>query len=415
MVKRARMSFQTVLSVVLGALCFYCAANVGFATENAAENARVTGRWNWLDSRSDAAPSLSPDALPWFAAPTKRPPTCSSPRPSWFDALELAETAELTPCHDYVLSTFAATSELIRIQTKADDAPEEIVTIYRGANISNLSIAPFGKRVFAYACGGWGEQSEQNADADKPGFSVGSWGGGLGQDWNLFGHGIVGYGLQGNETKLKPKARGVYQSSMSTFAGYLHMSIFDALWRFDTTFGMSRNWQRQRLLSGDSFNSFTTSQWLLDLEFGARYDRGYTRIEPFINGRILNLTEPSKAEKYLTTKSYTADYSDASYRLKLGSRFSWEHETILATLKPYLLAAWAHEFGDREIYTIGDSSPFPVAMRYGTHAMARDRLDLGGGVSAAMRETLDLYFQYDVEFATDYVDYLFFDKKKKKF
>ena len=112
---------------------------------------------------------------------------------------------------------------------------------------------------------------------------------------------------------------------MSTFAGYLHMSIFDALWRFDTTFGMSRNWQRQRLLSGDSFNSFTTSQWLLDLEFGARYDRGYTRIEPFINGRILNLTEPRKAEKYLTTKSYTTVNKYYNGKLEIRSKDNNPH------------------------------------------------------------------------------------------
>ena len=47
--------------------------------------------------------------------------------------------------------------------------------------------------------------------------------------------------------------------------------------------------------------------------------------------------------------------------------------------------------------------------------MARDRLDLGGGLEAAMRQTLDLYFQYDVEFADDYVAYLFFAGLNKKF
>ena len=91
------------------------------------------------------------------------------------------------------------------------------------------------------------------------------------------------------------------------------------------------------------------------------------------------------------------------------------HATPLATLKPYLLASWAHEFGKREIYTAGESSPFPIAMRYGTHKMARDRLDLGGGIEAALRDTLDLYIQYDVVFAKEYSEYLIFTGFNKKF
>ncbi|MDO5308465.1 MAG: autotransporter domain-containing protein, partial [Planctomycetia bacterium] len=106
---------------------------------------------------------------------------------------------------------------------------------------------------------------------------------------------------------------------------------------------------------------------------------------------------------------------DASYRLKVGSRFSWETDMTLATVKPYLLATWSHEFGKREIYVLGDSSPCPIAYRYGAHRMARDKIDLGGGVAAALRDTLDLYAQYNVELAKEYAGYYVIAGFNKKF
>lgn len=376
--KRARKCIPIVLRVLFGILCLLGSAPHSFA-------ANIQGRWRWVDAR---------DSEPYEAFP------------ALFESISRDFSVNFNAAQ--VFSPRALDG--VRAETN-----EFVETIYRGGALSTLAIAPYGKRVFAYSNGAWGTQDAQNSDDDKPGFSIGSWGGGVGKDWNLFGHGIAGFGLQGNETKIKPRDGGVYKTSINTFAGYLHLSVFDALWRVDARLGMARNRQKQRLLESGALNSFSTTQWLLDLEFGARFDKGYTRVEPFVNFRILNLDEPKKAEKYLTSSTYASEFSDASYRLKLGSRFSWERETALATLKPYLLVAWARELGKREIYTIGDNSPFPVAARFGTHRMAPDRLDLGGGVAAAMRETLDLYFQYDVEFAKEYVDYLFFAGLNKKF
>ncbi|MBQ1277526.1 MAG: autotransporter outer membrane beta-barrel domain-containing protein, partial [Thermoguttaceae bacterium] len=140
-----------------------------------------------------------------------------------------------------------------------------------------------------------------------------------------------------------------------------------------------------------------------------------TRIEPLIGLRVLTLQEPTDAERRLASNGRPNDYADASYRLKLGSRFSWEYATHLATLKPYLTATWAHEFGDRALYAVGENTPFPIAYRYARHKMARDRLDLGGGVDAALRDTVDVFFRYDVEFAKEYSNYLFYAGFHKKF
>ena len=353
------------------------------------------GRWRWIDEApedSNAAPLFAIDSPPIFLP------------------LE-------TPIEDVVPSLddlpTPSPSSFVPNPLLEDDVATEYV--YRALNMSSLKIAPYGKRVFGYLDGSIARQDALNSRNDQPGFNAKSWGGGLGGDWNVLDHGVIGYGVHGASTTVKPKNGGAYSESIDSLAGNLRLGVYGALWRFDALFGIGRNWVDQFEYATGARNKFTSSQWLLDFEFGARFDKGYTRIDPFVNFRVLTLNEPRGAEAFLRTKDYTTSFADSSFRAKLGSRVSWEHATPLATLKPYLLASWAHEFGKREIYTAGESSPFPIAMRYGAHKMARDRLDLGGGLEAALRDTLDLYIQYDVVFAKEYSEYLIFTGFNKKF
>lgn len=285
--------------------------------------------------------------------------------------------------------------------------------IIRGGYISNLPIEPFRGRVFAYADASWGKQSEQNDDLFASGFDVASFGGGVGQDWRLSKNAIWGLGFQGRNIQLDPAA-SIYESEIDSLAGFLRLSLFGPLWRFDLSIGAAKNWNEQSLGVKDVVK-FSSSQWNYEAEFGVRFDKGYTRVEPLVGLRVLTLQEPTDAERRLASNGRPNDYADASYRLKLGSRFSWEYATHLATLKPYLTATWAHEFGDRALYTVGENTPFPIAYRYARHKMARDRLDLGGGVDAALRDTVDVFFRYDVEFAKEYSNYLFHAGFHKKF
>lgn len=352
-------------------------------------------RWRWIDEApedSNVAPLFAIDSPPIFLP-------LETPIENVVPSLEDLPTPSL--------SSFVPNPLL------EDDVATEYV--YRALNMSSLKIAPYGKRVFGYLDGSIARQDALNSRNDQPGFNAKSWGGGLGGDWNVLDHGVIGYGVHGASTTVKPKNGGAYSESIDSLAGNLRLGVYGALWRFDALFGIGRNWVDQFEYATGARNKFTSSQWLLDFEFGARFDKGYTRIDPFVNFRVLTLNEPRGAEAFLTTKDYTTSFADSSFRAKLGSRVSWEHATPLATLKPYLLASWAHEFGKREIYTAGESSPFPIAMRYGAHKMARDRLDLGGGLEAALRDTLDLYIQYDVVFAKEYSEYLIFTGFNKKF
>lgn len=285
--------------------------------------------------------------------------------------------------------------------------------IVRGGYLSSLPIEPFRGRAFAYADASWGKQAEQSDDPFASGFNVASFGGGVGQDWRLTKNAIWGAGIQGRNIQLDP-AKSIYESEIDSLAGFLRLSLFGPLWRLDLSIGAAQNWNEQSF-GGKDVTKYSSTQWNYEAEFGVRFDKGYTRVEPLVSVRVLTLSEPAEAERRLVAFGRPDDYADASYRLKLGSRFSWEYATHLATLKPYLSATWAHEFGDRALYTVGENSPFPIVYRFARHKMARDRLDLGGGVDAALRDTVDVFFRYDVEFAKEYTNYLFYAGFHKKF
>lgn len=390
---RPKKNQPKTLWVLIGAAALFVA--LAPIAQLRAQQIANDGRWRWIDEApedSNAAPLFAIDSPPIFLP-------LETPIEDVVPSLEDLPTPSL--------SSFVPNPLL------EDDVATEYV--YRALNMSSLKIAPYGKRVFGYLDGSIARQDALNSRNDQPGFNAKSWGGGLGGDWNVLDHGVIGYGVHGASTTVKPKNGGAYSESIDSLAGNLRLGVYGALWRFDALFGIGRNWVDQFEYATGARNKFTSSQWLLDFEFGARFDKGYTRIDPFVNFRVLTLNEPRGAEAFLRTKDYTTSFADSSFRAKLGSRVSWEHATPLATLKPYLLASWAHEFGKREIYTAGESSPFPIAMRYGAHKMARDRLDLGGGIEAALRDTLDLYIQYDVVFAKEYSEYLIFTGFNKKF
>ena len=364
-----------------------------------------------LFPRNDDATNV----LPSFGAPSARPavlcelagiPSVSSKRnerASWE-----------TPSFAAPFSSSAYSPSFVPTALNAPSTqPAQTSSIVRGGYISNLPIEPFRGRVFAYADASWGKQSEQSSDPFASGFDVATFGGGVGQDWRLSKNAIWGLGFQGRNVRLEPAA-SIYESEIDSLAGFLRLSLFGPLWRVDLSIGAAKNWNEQSLGVND-VTKFSSSQWNYEAEFGVRFDKGYTRVEPLIGLRVLTLQEPTDAERRLASNGRPNDYADASYRLKLGSRFSWEYATHLATLKPYLTAIWAHEFGDRALYTVGENTPFPIAYRYARHKMARDRLDLGGGVDAALRETVDVFFRYDVEFAQDYSNYLFYAGFHKKF
>ncbi|MBQ9873386.1 MAG: autotransporter outer membrane beta-barrel domain-containing protein [Thermoguttaceae bacterium] len=287
--------------------------------------------------------------------------------------------------------------------------------IYRGANLSALVVAPYRGRFVGNGFGAWATQEGQGNSPDVGGFDVGSYGGSLGQDWRLTDYLIWGYGVQGARTKLDAKHSGSYDESLNTVAGFARMSVFDALWRVDLAYGIGRSYARQTQIATGLIDKYRSTEWFFESEFGAKFDKGYTRIEPRLNFRALSLVEPGAAELFLTDREFVKDFSGTSYQTKIGSRFSWEIDVLLGIAKPYLDVDWIHEFGNRSIYTIGDDAAVPIAYRQGSHKMGRDRIDVGAGVDFALRDQFDVYLKYDVKLAKEYSGHFFFAGFNKKY
>ncbi len=307
-------------------------------------------------------------------------------------------------------SVLSQCADVLKEPSSTDDQ-----LIARGANLSALSVAPYRGRVFGCAFGSWGTQEEQSRAVDAGGFNVGSYGGVLGQDWTLTDYFLWGYGVQGAQTTLNAKNPSSYDMTVDSVAGFLHMSVFDALWRVDLLYGNAKNYARQTKIDSGAKGRFSTTEWYFESEFGAKFDRGYTRVEPRVNLRILSLVEPEKGERFFVSNERPKEFSDTSYRLRIGSLFSWEYATALGVAKPYITVDWSHEFGSRAIYAIDDQAPIPVAYRHAGHKKARDQIDLGTGLDYALRDTFDVFVKYDVGMAKGYVDYLFFAGFNKKY
>ncbi len=357
------------------------------------------------DAFSPVSPSSPTCPLPAFSLDDLFSPSSPPYRSSLF--CELAGI-DVSPLDSPRFADFTETASFASFDENASTA-----RIERGAYLSNLPIVPFRGRFFVYGDASWGSQDKQNESPYASGFKVASFGGGVGQDWRLTKNAIWGYGFQGRNVRLDPDA-SIYEAEIDSFAGFLHLSLFGPLWRLDLSIGAGKSWNAQSESAFDALK-YSSTQWNYEAEFGVRFDKGYTRVEPLVNFRVMTLQEPADAERRFVLVGRPSDYSDASYRLKLGSRFAWEYATHVATLKPFLTATWNHEFGDRALYVSGENTPFPILYRYAKHRMARDRLDLGGGVDAALRDTVDLFFRYDVEFAKEYANYLFYAGFHKKF
>lgn len=297
----------------------------------------------------------------------------------------------------------------------ASERVNESVFITRGADLSLLPIEPYRGRVFGYGFASLGAQDSQGNSTDNGGFDVNSYGGALGQDFSLTDYLIWGYGIQGTQTNVESKRTDSYDARLDTLAGFLRLSVFEALWHIDMLYGAARNWETQTRLNDGAQSTFASTQWFFESEFGARLDKGYTRIEPRLNLRVMSLIEPTQAEQFYASNVYQHDFSGVSYRMKVGSRFSWEYAIDYGLFKPFLSVDWLHEFGNSAIYTINEQAPAPVAYRVAKHRAPRDRMELGGGIQYALRDSFDVYIQYEVEIANSYADQLFYAGFNKKF
>lgn len=277
-------------------------------------------------------------------------------------------------------------------------APYAFSSVVRGT-ISEMKIDPFKWRAMGDLYGEWANL-DGTGWGTGGGFSTNVFGGTAGAD-RLFGKNVV-MGLQaGGATIDLDGAGGRIDGDISSYSGLARMGLFGDLWYWDFSLGIGQNRNRQDIVDSGVSESlrFTQTQWNYDTQLGLKIRRGYTRIEPFFGFRYIYLGDGDDVMPQ--TDRYRNDVAYA-YRSRLGARLAWEYTTYIATLKPQLWGMWAHEYGDDAVFTTDETLAFPTAWRFGSNTMPRDRLLLGAGISAAMRDMLDLWFRYNSTIAGDY-------------
>lgn len=300
---------------------------------------------------------------------------------------------------DALFSTPLNMNTAMETSKTADDPAE---TILRG-NFSSLKITPFAWRAVGNLYGEW-SSLDGSGSGTASGFSSAVFGGSIGADRQFGKNIIAGFKLGGTDIALAPDDSR-YDGTVSSFHGLADIELAGNLWFWNLGVGVGQNRNRFEFPVGEGTGSVkrTATQWNYQTELGLRFRRGYTKIEPFFGMRYINLD--GAPGDLAPNDSILSDDIVGSVRSMAGSRFHWEYATYIATLKPSLWGAWVHEYNDRNVFTTIDTLDFPVAWRIGDHRLPADRVILGAGMAAALRDMADIWLRYDSTLSANYSAY----------
>ncbi len=280
--------------------------------------------------------------------------------------------------------------------------------IIRG-NFSHLKIAPFSFRVVGTTFGEWDDFSGSGKDLSG-GFQSSVYGMTLGAD-RLFGENIlIGAHAIAGQVDIDPE-NADYRGGITAVGGVARMGLFGPLWYWDLSLGGSGNRNRATYpRDGVSVREKkNVTQMNYQTELGLKIKSGFTRVEPFLGFRYIYLSDGGVDLTPSQSLFPTIEKEGLhSYRTLLGSRFLWEYAGYIATYRPFLQGFWVHEFGDETVWTASDAFLYPIAGEYGGFSFPKDRAVIGVGVSAALRDMVDLFINYNSSFAQDYLTYSLF-------
>ena len=305
-----------------------------------------------------------------------------------------------------LLLLFLAVSapDLCRAQTGGDWPFPAVPEVARG-NFADLDIAPFRMRVVGTGYGLWGDYTEETpGGGPDQGFKTSAWGGTLGADWLLTENCLAGLHAASGEVNINPEVPG-WDGSITSVGGAARLSLSETRWYWDLSLGVGRNRNRaESLLEGNPYREKKDlTQVNYQTEFGLKTSSGFTRIEPFAGFRYITLSAGGLNPYNPLAEGYTL--APDSARSMLGCRFAWEYATPISTIRPRLKGAWIHEFADRSVFVTDDGFLFPIAGQFGGETFSRDRGVLGAGVSSALRDMVDLFFDYSYTFAPGDLSY----------
>ncbi len=271
--------------------------------------------------------------------------------------------------------------------------------LFRG-NLTEFKIEdPYHLRANGRLFGEWSHLEGRDYQF-QDGFSSSAFGGSLGIDKKLGPSVIIGGRLGGTTIKIDPENPD-YDALISNIFGVGNLGLSGDLWYWDFSLGVGRNKNRNEKKSEHYRTSFHQTQWNYGTELGTKIRSGYTKIEPYISFRYSALSD-GENDPFLGEDPLFSSDSTQSYKSALGVRFAWDYATFIAHLKPTIWGAWSHEYGDKELFVTNDQGDFPLLWRHGDYTLARDHGQLGVGVAAALRNMVDLWLNYNADFANRY-------------
>jgi uncharacterized protein with beta-barrel porin domain len=179
------------------------------------------------------------------------------------------------------------------------------------------------------------------------------------------------------------------KENISNGHGHLYFrTIFRRIY-FDVECGIG-------LGDGSQFNhnglpQHTKLQWNFQIETGTWWEEGLTKIEPFLLLQHALLRE----------KSLHCDKSAAI----AGVRCSWQSEGLFAVSTPRIYGGLICDFGDSGVAATSLFSDSPAIFITQNRQITRTRFFGGCGTTASMGSTLEVYFRYTAEAASNYTSH----------
>lgn len=191
---------------------------------------------------------------------------------------------------------------------------------------------------------------------------------------------LHGFSLSGSETNVSAalwnrQAFTVKPDFSSMFgSGYFRWTLRN--FYVDAESGLGYN-EASRPLS-------SATQWYVNGEVGTWRGHGLGKIEPYLG---------------LRHSALDAD-SDSKTTLIGGIRYSWKTSGALSVTSPRFYGGVIQELGGRNVMDTGLFVDSPAVFSVQGYRTAETRLFFGGGLSASLGTSLDLYFRYTAETAS---------------
>lgn len=192
---------------------------------------------------------------------------------------------------------------------------------------------------------------------------------------------LFGILLGGNKNSAQGVNKSLqWQSNLSSVhsSAYFRTTVQSLF--FDFEGGLGYNEQ--------SFPFRTAIQWNFNAEAGTWWTQGLGKVEPYFGLRYVSLELEPK--------------NDSKTTFLFGVRYSWKTTGIYSVTTPRLYGGILQELGNRNLLNVASFTDAPTVFSIPGHEITETRFFFGGGFTSSMGSSLDIYFRYSAETASNY-------------